>query len=162
MKLTGLLKIAFCLALVLCWGSSAPPVTAQGGIWVTVGFFEVVAPAQTVSVHSSGDSFSAVFQNEARLFFPRGEASGFLTLTPTDSAPGHPSGANFTFGDGSVRFLPNGSIARVVLRGRTVEGDPVVVMITPEPSEDCLIYTTIGTDGRATWEAEGRIAVIPN
>ena len=162
MKLSVFPKSAFCLALVLCWSNCAPPVAAQGGIWVTVGFFEVIAQPQTVSVHSSGDSFSAVFQSEARLFFPRGEASGFLTLTPTDSAPNHTRGGNFLFGDGSVRFLPNGSVARVVLRGRTLNGDPVVVMVTPDASEDCLIYTTIGTDGRATWEAEGRIAVIPN
>ena len=162
MKLTVFPKSAFCLARVLCGINCAPPVAAQGGIWVTVGFFEVIAPPQTVSVHRSGDSFSAVFQSEARLFFPRGEASGFLTLTPTDSSPNHPNGANFLFGDGSVRFLPNGSVARVVLRGRSLDGDPVVVMVTPDALEDCLIYTTIGTDGRATWEAEGRIAVIPN
>jgi hypothetical protein len=49
----------------------------------------------------------------------------------------------------------------VVLRGRTEDGDPVVVIITPAASEDCLIYTTIGTDVHATWEAQGRIAVIP-
>jgi hypothetical protein len=31
---------------------------------------------------------------------------------------------------------------------------------TAQSSEDCLIYTTIGTDVHATWEAQGRLAVI--
>jgi hypothetical protein len=38
--------------LLLSWGNCAPPVTAQGGVWVTVGFFEVHSSLQTVEVHT--------------------------------------------------------------------------------------------------------------
>jgi prepilin-type processing-associated H-X9-DG protein len=162
MKLTAFPKTIFCLALLLCWGNCAPPVTAQGGVWVTVGFFEVHSPPQTVAVHTPRDSYSAVFQSEARVFFPNGAASGFLTLSPTDSAPGHPGGANMLFSDGSVRFLHNGTVEGVLLRGSTSEGDLIVVMITPAATEDCLIYTTVGSDIHATWEAQGSIGVIRN
>ena len=63
-------------------------------------------------------------------------------LIPTDS---HSNGANFLFPDGSVRFNRDGTVAGVLLRGRTENGKRVVLMITPAESEDCLIYTTIGT-----------------
>ena len=51
-------------------------------------------------------------------------------------------------------------IEGVLLRGRTSEGDPIVVMITPAATEDCLIYTTVGPDVHAIWEAQGRLTVI--
>jgi prepilin-type processing-associated H-X9-DG protein len=145
--------------LLLSWGNCAPPVTAQGGVWVTVGFFEVHSSLQTVEVHTPRESYSAVFQSEARVFFPNGAARGFLTLSPTDA--GHPGGVNMIFVDGSVRFIRD-TVAGILLQGHTEDGNPIVVMITPSATEDCLIYTTIGVDVHATWEAEGSLRVIPN
>jgi prepilin-type processing-associated H-X9-DG protein len=158
MKLTAFPKTIICLALLLGWGSCAPPATAQQG-W---GPWEVVvisALPQTVIVETPRDSDTANFESVA-MVYPNVAASGFLTLSDEVSATRHSGGVNMLFSDGSVRFLHNGDVAGVLLRGRTVEGDPVVVMITPAATEDCLIYTTIGTDVHATWEAEGRLTVI--
>ena len=160
MKLTAFPKTVFCLALLLCWGTYAPTATAQyeGSHPLYQDIF-IPAPLQTVEVHTPRDTFSGVFESEARVF-PNGEASGFLTLSNEVSTTRHSGGVNMIFLDGSVRFLPNGTVARVMLRGHTTEGDRVLVMITPVPSEDCLIYTTVGSDGvGSTWEAEGRLTV---
>jgi len=40
-----------------------------------------------------------------------------------------------------------------------VEGDPIVVMIIPATTEDCLIYTMLGPNVQTTWEAQGHIVV---
>ena len=112
---------------------------------------------QTVEVHTPQGSYNAVFASAVQVF-PDGAASGFLTLTPTDR---HPGGANFAFSDGSVRFIRD-TVAGILLQGHTEDGNPIVVMITPSATEDCLIYTTIGVDVHATWEAEGSLRVIPN
>ena len=158
MKLTNFPKTIFCLALLLAWGSCAPPVTAQyQGTHPLYQDMFIPAPLQTVEVQTPRGSRNAVFQSEVRVF-PDGTASGFLTLTPTDN---HPGGANFAFGDGSVRFNRDGTVAGVLLRGLTAEGNPVVVMITPAASEPCLIYTTIGPQVYAHWEAQGQIVVTP-
>ena len=153
MKLTAFPKTISCLALLLCLGSFAPPATADHAGWILI---ESQSAPQTVDVHTPRDSYNAVFLSAVQVF-PDGTANGFLTLTPTDR---HPGGANFLFSDGSVRFIRH-DIAAVMVRGHSEEGNLVVVMITPGASEDCLIYTTIGVDVQATWEAQGQIVVTP-
>jgi prepilin-type processing-associated H-X9-DG protein len=153
MKLTAYPKTIFCLALLLAWGSCVPPAMAQSrhGSWILI---ESWSAPQTVEVHTPQGSYNAVFASAVQVF-PDGTASGFLTLTPTDR---HPGGANFAFSDGSVRFI-RADIAAVMVRGHSEEGNRVVVMITPGASEDCLIYTTVGSDVHASWEAQGSIVV---
>ena len=159
MKLTAYPKTIFCLALLLGWGNCMPPATAQSIEIYSWHELVILSSLQTVEAHTPRDSYDAVFQSEIRVFRNPG-ANGFLMLDPTDSAPRHTGGVNMIFLDGHVRFNRDGTVAAVLLRGRTVEGNPIVVMITPDEMEDCLIYTTIGTDVHATWEAQGRIAVI--
>jgi prepilin-type processing-associated H-X9-DG protein len=157
MKLTAFPKTIFCLALLLGWGSCVPSATAQcNKCWIELN--SVTFP-QTVEVETPRGDYTAVFQSEVQVF-PNHEARGFLTLIPTDSAPRHQNGANFAFSDGHVKWSKNGTVAGVLLKGYSEDGNPVVVMITPAASEDCLIYTTVGTDVHATWEAQGRLAVI--
>ena len=152
MKLTNFPKAVFCLTLLLCWGSCASPAQAQ------TDFFDIriCIDLQTVEVHTPRDSYDAVFQSEVRVF-PNRTATGSLMLIPTDDRPS--GGIQVGLLDGSVRFHRDGTVARVLLRGRTPEGYPIVVMITPAATEDCLIYTTIGTEVWATWEAQGHIVV---
>ena len=159
MKLTNFPKVVFCLTLLLSWGSSAPPATAQNPGSHVLYQDSVVPPTlQTVEVHTPRGSYNAVFlQDEVRVF-PNRMATGSLMLIPTDSYSG---GANFLFHDGSVRFNRDGTVAGVLLRGRTEDGNRVIVMISPAATEDCLIYTTIGTQVKATWEAQGHIVVNP-
>jgi len=161
MKLTGFPKTIFCLAILLCMGNGARLATAQTGVGFTEFLFVAInSPTQTVEVDTPRGSYSADFESQARVF-PNGDANGFLMLSGPDSIPRHPGGVNMLFGDGSVRFHPDGTVARVLLRGSTIEGHPIVVMITPEASEDCLIYTTIGTQlYPSTWEVPGTINVI--
>ena len=154
MKLIAFRKTIFCLALLLAWGNCAPPAMAKHEHWIEI---ESVSLPQTVEVHTPIDSYNAGFQSEVHVF-PNGTASGFLTLIPTDR---HPGGANFLFGDGSVRFNRDGTVAGVLLRGYSEEGNLIVVMITPDASADCLIYTVVGPDVHATWEAQGQIVVTP-
>jgi prepilin-type processing-associated H-X9-DG protein len=161
MKLTAFPKTISCLALLLCLGSFAPPATAdhvagedRHDQWIVI---ESQSAPQTVDVHTPRDSYNAVFQSAIQVF-PDGTANGFLTLTPTDR---HSGGANFAFSDGSVRFIRDSIVPVVLLRGLTQQGNPIVVMITPGASQDCLIYTTVGSDVHATWEAQGQIVVTP-
>lgn len=157
MKLNNFPKTIFCLALLLCWGTCAPPAMAQSqhGDWIEI--LSTSAP-QTVEVHTPRGSYNAGFQSEVRVF-PDGMAIGSLTLIPTDS---HPGGVNAVLSDGSVRFIRDSIVPVVLLRGLTQQGNPIVVMITPAASQDCLIYTTIGCcNVHATWEAQGRIVVTP-
>jgi len=146
------------LALSSLPGTAVPTTLAQScgpnNCWIEIGSTQL---PQTVEVQTPRDSYNAGFQSRLRVFRD-GEATGFLELMP--APPRQTGGVNMIFVDGHVRFNRDGTVAGVVLRGRTAEGDPVVVMITPEPSEDCLIYTTIGTDVHATWEVPGRLTVI--
>jgi len=156
MKLTAYPKTIFCLALLLAWGNGAPPAMAQHGGWIEIQSWS--AP-QTVEVHTPRDSYNAVFHSEVQVF-PNGAASGFLVL----SAPDSRNGVVIYLGTGetnvaNVKWDKNSKVARVLLRGRTVDGEHILVSITPDASEDCLIYTTIGTDVHATWEAQGQIVV---
>jgi prepilin-type processing-associated H-X9-DG protein len=154
MKLTAYPKTIFGLALLLAWGSFALPAAAKNHDDIV---FVITNNLQTVEVHTPRDSYNAVFESEVRVF-PKGEASGSLTLFPTDSA--HPGGANFTFGDGSVRFNRDGTVAGILLLGRTDEGEPVVVMIEKSTRDVYLKYVYMGPAGvHATWEAQGRIRV---
>ena len=154
MKLTAYPKTIFCLALLLCWGSCAPPAVAQSAPpWHSIA---IVSPLQTVEVHTRRLNYISVMQYQYQVY-PNGTASGFLSLNPTDR---HPGGVLVAMGDGSVRFNRDGTVAAVIAQGRTEEGNLVVVMITPAASEDCLIYTTVGSDVNATWEAQGRLIVI--
>ena len=118
----------------------------------------VSSPVQTIAVQSRRQSWTAVFQTEGQVF-PNGSANGFLTLSdPLANGPGR--GVNFEFADGSVRFSRTGAVLRVQLRGKTPEGTLVTVSVTPSEIEDCLIYTTVGTQLSATWMAEGRITLL--
>jgi hypothetical protein len=51
-------------------------------------------------------------------------------------------------------------VLRVTLRGKTPDGAAVTVSVTPSEIEDCLIYTTVGTQLTATWMADGRITLL--
>lgn len=155
MKLMANPKTIFCLALLLGWGNCVP--AARAHAWHELILLGDVAAAR---VHTPRGDYGAFFQSEARVF-PNGEANGFLTLDPLDAAPHHGGGMNVVVGDGSVRFLRDGSVAGVLLRGREVESDRLlIVRVTPAATEDCLIYTTVGSDVHATWETPGRFIVV--
>lgn len=130
----------------------------HGAVWLTVGFFEVNAPVQTVEVNTPRDSYDAVFHNEVQV--RNGAANGFLTLTGPDSGARHSVGLNVLLSDGSVRFNRNGTLSAVRLRGRNAEGGRITIIISPAATEDCLIYTTVGTDVTATFEVEGTLTLI--
>ena len=158
MKRRIILSVVFVLSIVLLSLVTSDS-KANAHVWVTVGFFEVSAPVQTVEVNTPRDSYDAVFHNEVQV--RNGSANGFLTLPVPDGAARHQNGANFIFVDGSVRFSRDGAVAAVRLRGRTVEGNQrITVIITPAATEDCLIYTTVGTDVTATFEVEGILTLI--
>lgn len=93
MKLTSFPKTISCQALLLCWGTCAPPATAQyqGSHPLYQDIF-IPAPPQTVEVHTPRNGYNAVFESEVRVL-PNGTAIGSLTLIPTDSAPRHSGGA---------------------------------------------------------------------
>lgn len=152
MKLAAFPKTVFCLALLLCWGNCAPPAMAQSAPrWRSV---VITSPLQAVEVHTLRGSHTGTFESSA-LVRRNGDASGLMTF------PSRSGGTNMIFLDGSVRFH-DGTVTVVLLRARAADGQQILVAIRPEPSgEDCLIYTTIGTSGFATWEAEGSIVVNP-
>ncbi len=109
-------------------------------------FVSIIALPQTVTVETPRGSYTAAFENEARVY-PDGRARGVLELSGPDGAP-----HRFRVLAGRVR-VDDGTVTRAVLH--LVEVDPrdhprleITVVIEPEPSmsEDCLIYTTIGTD----------------
>lgn len=157
MSLTSFPKAIFCLTLLSYWGRSAPPATAQHGGSHAI-YQDIVVPSalQTVEVHTPRGSYNAVFLQSEVQVFPNRMALGSLMLIP---AAGHSGGLNVSLAEGSVRFNRDGTVAGVLLRGRTEDGNRIIVMITPAATEDCLIYTTVGTQVNATWEAQGHIVV---
>lgn len=165
MKRTNIRSAFFVLTVALsslAW-LGAPSALAQrehcgpGGCWIEIGSTQL---PQSVEVQSSKGDFRAVFQSQLKVF-PDREASGFLQLIRVrGEAPNPDDEVLVLFENGNVRFERDGSVAGVVLHGRTAEGRRVIVMITPDASEDCLIYTTVGSDVHATWEVPGRITVI--
>ena len=127
-----------------------------GGCWIELNSTQL---QQTVEVQTPRGDYNAVFQSEMHVFSNR-QAQGFLLLRDDGAAPSPDDEVLVSFEYGDVRFNRDGTVAGVVLRGRTADGRPIVVMITPEASEDCLIYTTVGTDVHETWEVPGRLTVI--
>lgn len=115
------------------------------------------SPPQSISVQSMRRTWPAQFQAEAQLFASR-IANGFLTLTGAIEQL-LPGGLNLTLRDGGMRLAASGEVQLVLMRGTTAEGNVITVGVTPVPSEDCLIYTTIGTQVRAAWMAEGHITL---
>lgn len=153
MKLRAFPKTIFCMVVLLCWASCTPPAMAQNeSRWRSI---VIISPLQPVEVHTLRGSYTANFESAA-LVSRNGNAGGLMTF------PSSGGGVNVIFLDGSVRFH-DGIVTGVILRGRAADGHEIFVSVRPEPSEDCLIYTTIGTDYRyATWEAHGRIVVNRN
>lgn len=146
------------LGMLLCgtWAGGLRTAAAQAApTWQAL---TISSPVQTIPVQSRRQSWTAVFQTEAQVFV-NGSANGFLTLSDAlASGPGR--GVNFEMADGSVKFSRTGAVLKVQLRGTTPEGTLVTVGVTPSEIEDCLIYTTVGTQLTATWMAEGRITLL--
>jgi len=147
------LKAILSLALLLSWGPGAGLVTAQNRDWLVV---ESVSPPQTIPVRTPRGAYTAVFQSGAQVF-PDGIARGTLHLQPLGVDPDDP---NIVYIGGTADFARDGSVKRVVLRGRTAAGALVIVVATPVPSEECVVYDLVGPGVRASWEAQGRITVV--
>ncbi|MBS1791195.1 MAG: DUF1559 domain-containing protein [Acidobacteria bacterium] len=163
MKLVTFPKIIMCLALLSCWEFCRTSAHAQsflGGVYVATSD---VNGAYTV--HTLEGDYKAGFQIEARVLLPYGVANGYLNLIPKDRASGHPGGVNVLMSDGSVRFARDGKIEQVLLWGRTTEADPLPVLLVIANQDDGgdgrLVYTLIGSHLHATWEAKGRIELLP-
>jgi prepilin-type processing-associated H-X9-DG protein len=146
------------LGLMLCGTWSGGQRTAAAQAAPTWQALTLSAPVQTIPVQSRRQSWTAVFQTEAQVF-ANGSANGFLILSDP-VAQAATSGVNAAWGDGSVRFSRTGAVLRVMLRGKTPDGAAVAVSVTPSEIEDCLIYTTVGTQLTATWMADGRITLL--
>ena len=87
-----------------------------------------------------------------------GRATGTLVLTAPDGRQRRVQ----VFA--AVVHWRDNQVQRIRLRTREIEpvpGDEITVILYPA-GEDCLIYTTAGTgiDSNATFEAQGRLAVI--
>ena len=158
MTLTSFPKTVICLALLMC-GSCLAPMTAAQQSSRDWDFVSIIAPPQTVTVETPRGSYTAAFENDARVY-PDGRARGVLELSGPDGTP-----HRFRVLAGRVRVDDDGTVTRAVLHLREV--DPgglrrlnlaVAVEVDPSMSEDCLIYTTIGTD--STWVAYGRMPAI--
>lgn len=149
-------RAVFGLMLCAAWAADLPTAAAQAAPpWQAL---TISSPLQTIPVQARRQSWNAVLQTEAQVF-ANGSANGFLTLSDP-VAQLRPGGMNFVFVDGSVRFSRSGAVLRVLLHGTNPEGTVETVSVTPAEIEDCLIYTTVGTQLSATWMAEGRITVL--
>ena len=132
MKLTSLPKTVICLALLI-FGSSVAPMTAaqqSSGDW---DFVSIIAPPQTVTVETPRGSYTAAFENKARVY-PDGRARGVLELSGPDGAL-----HRFRVLAGQVQ-LDDGTVTRAVLHLREVgPGDhprlEISVVIQPVPQE---------------------------
>lgn len=119
----------------------------------------ISSPPQGLAVLSQRRSYPAVFQSEAQLL-AGGPASGFLALSGAIQ-PLWPGGLTVVFSEGSAQLSGTGTARRVLLRGTAGDGSALTIAVTPVAGEDCLIYTTIGTQVRATWMADGVITLLP-
>lgn len=154
MKLAAFPKTIFCLALLLGWGSCAPPAAAQSVDW---DFVAISAPPQTVVVRTPRGSYTANFENAA-LVYPSGRASGVLALSKPDGALWrfHVFAGRVQFRDGTV----TGVLLRAGAEDRGADpGDEITVVIRREPvlPQECLIYDLLGSQVHARFEAEGRM-----
>lgn len=155
-----LVLTSVCLGLLL---SGAPYSAAAAVPRSQFRLVTVSVPLQTVQVMTRGDSYTAVFQNDAR-FKPNGRADGILELTA-------PNGELLTFrvDAGYLRSTDGGRTVTVWLPLHTVGADSAadVALAVVRPSaehQDCLIYDILGTEFRTPLrvEAEGAIAIIRN
>jgi hypothetical protein len=153
-KVRGLILICSLLFLTNVTALAQREHCGPGGCWIEISSVQML---QTVKVQTLRASYPAVFQSDLQVF-PNREAQGFLQLLPA----GRPDDEILvSFEHGVARLKRDGTVAGVVLLGRTARGRTVIVMITPDASEDCLIYTTVGTDVRpASWEVPGRLTAI--
>ena len=155
MKLTAFPQTIFCLVLLLCRGSFAPSVAAQGEPWSHI---TISAPPQTVEVRTPRGGYLAVFQEEVQVY-PNGAASGFLDLSEPD---GRPRRFQVIAGHAQVHGDVTGRITGLAVDPADPTGHAFVVHIRPVPSEPCRIYDIAGTQVNAHFEAETLIEVIRN
>jgi hypothetical protein len=162
MKLTSFTKTIFCLALALSLGSWTPSASAQSEDW---RYIAVIAPMQTVEVHTSRGEYTANFETIV-LVYPDGKASGLLTLSRPDSA----GRSNQGFGKWEVTLahvLDRAEGKYLSMRARPLDrtpGDEITVVISPDSaSEPCRIYDIVGTQVNALhFEAQTRFEVVPH
>jgi hypothetical protein len=152
MAFIGLMAACFTLMSASAYAQRDPAICGPGGCWIDITSTQVV---QSIAVQTPRGGYTAVFQSDMQVF-PSREARGFLQLIPTSRPDDE---ILVAFVNGNVRFERDGSVAQVILHGRTSAGRPIVVRITPDESQDCLIYTTVGSDVHATWQAPGRLTV---
>jgi hypothetical protein len=148
-KMTAVLTCMIC-GLLIAFGSQP-----DHREWILI---ESVATPQTVEVHTPHRSYNSFFSSTLRIN-RNGRASGNMELTTPD---GDRLSYDANRGTGILRSTDGGLgwvVIQLKLIARTENGRQVFVTITPAATEDCLIYTTIGTDVHATWEAQGRIRV---
>ena len=116
-------------------------------------------------IHTLQGDYKGGFRIEAQLVFAPRVGAGFLTLPPTNQTSAHPGGVNVLFGDGSVRFNRDGKIEQVFLWGTTTGADPLPVLLVIADQRDFsgderLVFTLIGSQQTAMWEAKGRFELV--
>jgi len=124
----------------------------------------VSAPPQTVEVTTRAGSYTAVFQNEARIE-PNGRADGILEVTAPNGEP-----LTFRVVAGSLQSTDRGRTVTVWLLLRPLDADSsadlALAVVRPSAeAEPCRIYDILGTQVNAPrihFEAEVRIDIIRN